>query len=262
MNNFNNNQNNQNGNFNQNQQNIPNNNFNQQMNNNPFNQSQQDNYMKNEHNQQSYKYIEQESMQEYYNYKQSKVKLVIFISLFTLVLIFILGAFTSPFINGNPTVLDEQSRSVLSYTNNIKNKVSYLFSKDSQYYDIANQISIHTYKSDINLDNQLTAEISSMDKILIEFKLIDKSQRAPIGFDGKDGLHQQMIAIIDLRSEYINDLRLIAQGQNAKINEFNQIFKQYMTSRNAVINNFNAKYEVNYHKSLFDMKGLGLNATI
>jgi hypothetical protein len=222
-------------------------------------QNQQDEYFNNPYNQNGYSEINQESMHDFYEYKQSKTKLVAYGAVFLISFIFVLGVFTSPFINGSPMVLSQDSRSILSYSNNIQSKTASMFARDSQYYQLANDLGLGVVSSNVNLDNDISKEIKDMTKLIDDLKLIDTTQATPVGFDGPDGLHVNMIKLLQTRIDRLNDLRKIAQGQVANVPAFNAEFIKYIGIRNNIITAYNNKYEANFHKTLYDVKELEFN---
>lgn len=246
-----------------NQQGVPNyqQGYQQHMHQPPFNsqQNNKDDFLQNEYNKNGYNEIEQGSMEEFYEYKKNKTKIIVLLIIASILFIFILGIFTTPFINGKPLLMDEQSRQVIYYSEKIKEKTIGLFKDDDYYYDLANKVALNVVKADISIDDDISSDISKMETLRKDLEIMDKSNSVPVGFDGKNGLHHQMIALVDLRIKQLSDLRLITQGQSEDILLFNKNFEQYISHRDNVVTSYNNKYDANYHKTLFEMKELEFN---
>lgn len=246
---------------------VPNNNYPNQNGNyqqNPYNnqgfpsqnQNIPDEFLQNPYNRQGYNTIEQGSMQEFYDYKKSRKKLYILIGFSFVVFIFLLGVFTTPFMDGIPQLLNEEQREVLNYSQDLESRTAKYFSNDVDYYELGIAIGTKTKSADVNTDIELSKEIASMEKLASELKTMESAQKVPPSFAGTNGLHQKMIGLLELRVTRVNDLRMLAQGQSINIDKFTQNFTSYVQIRNQVINQYNNKYEANFHKSLYDMKEL------
>ena len=204
----------------------------------------------------SYKGVEHESMEEYYQFKESRKKLYLLIGICSIVFIFVLGAFSTQFINGDPVTLSEEAREILSYSDDIKDKTSPLFAKDREHYEFANGLANQTISSNVGTDNAISKEISKMEVMVEDLKKMDKGKQVPVGFEGDAGLHQQITGLLEMRIKLLGNIRQISQGQRGQINKFNDDFAKYIQMRNAVITHFNQKYEYNFHTGLFDTKEL------
>lgn len=217
------------------------------------------NFFQNPENQQGYNQISQESMHDFYEYKQSKKKIFIMTAIFSVIFIFVLGVITTPFNNGNPVLMSEEFREVLSYSNDMKSKTNDMFAKDLRLYQLGVEIYMGTVTSNLELDTELSYEIKSMQSTVEDLKTQDKAKSVPAGFDGNGGLHHQMIALLELRIDSLSQLRVIAQGQPGGFPQFQESFLQYVHLRDSVLSRYNAKYEANFQKTLYDMKELEFN---